>query len=342
VTSPTPDPRATLLRLASARLKARSGFDGAAELSRSLDFLHQCSEAQEPCRSSLKGGRNSLKREAGGIPWRHLQRPTGEEPLPDVHLAVFPQCGEAVAVSPPKRERGRLIGEIDPLDSAHRATRRAKTKVRRYVDANKLKFRLTLTFPGDVDRFDHHQVMTNAAAFVLRLRGLWGRPFPYIYSAEPHPNRGGLHLNLLVPMLLPVATVRKLWAATIGTRHPHLQVHVAADGNRSYNNQAAFSAAYTMKFADSFYARDTDREATKQWSRIRVAPRAHFYEVAQGFLPMAIRVVTQGFSKAVWIATRILGSPPIRALSSLQGAWRGPPLLWMTWRSASRAREPAA
>lgn len=234
-----------------------------------------------------------------------------------------PEIGEATITRPRRRSRECGRTSSNRRENAQRSARRARSSIRRYSERNHLTKRATVTFPDGHDRHDHAKVMRDASRFIAILRSRFGG-FPYLYSAEPHPRRGGLHVNVLLPEWIPDIFVRIAWAKAIGDSPFGLQVDVQNDGNRNLQNRAAAQASYIAKDAEGFFGRDLDVEEAELWDDIDVPPRSHFYEVGQGFFPRVVRRVFASVGAALTWCRKTLGDGLSIVATSVGRSWRGP------------------
>ena len=94
-------------------------------------------------------------------------------------LSLYPDACEAGGCLRVATRFREGYGEPDPDRARAEAARRARTKVRRYVVANRLNRFVTLTYAGD-GCFDPKAVRADVGSFFRSLRpALGGSAFPY-------------------------------------------------------------------------------------------------------------------------------------------------------------------
>jgi hypothetical protein len=236
---------------------------------------------------------------------------------PYVVTTLYPQCGEAVVCKVFPRadvldDEGQAVAE--PTDTAacwERANRRARTRSRRYIVSNRLRFMWVLTMEGGgLHGADGRAVMMgHVAGFVRRLRAEVGE-LPYWYSPELHPGGHGWHCNVFLPKFLPHALVERLWGhghvwAKDWTRDTRVKGH-------SFVERLRAGASYGAKYA------------AKDWSDQMLDGRAHRYEIAQGYEPRAVLAEVPSVGAGLHLARLHLGHLVHVWRSADEADWDGP------------------
>jgi hypothetical protein len=125
---------------------------------------------------------------------------------------LYPEAGEGSGCFVPTLRPRRVDGGTpDPERSQQEATRRAKSKLRRYCAANRLNRFATLTYAG-AGCFDHQQLRADVGEFFRRLRReLGAKPLAYAWAPEWHPGGHGLHLHFAVGRFVRVGLIKEVW-----------------------------------------------------------------------------------------------------------------------------------
>lgn len=227
------------------------------------------------------------------------------------------RAGEEVSY-PPAIVRTRTVaaGSAEPPSgpgesTRERASRRARTVLRRYATSNRLRYLWVLTFAPSgeegLGEYDLARCKRRTALFVKRgLREALGYRGPYVIGWERHKS-GAWHVNVLVGERLDHAAVRDewgrgfVWVSRFRSRHGESQ----RDGAR---RAAAYVAKYvTKEFAD-------------------LPPGVHRYEVAQGFAVRSVRVFALSASGVLWECDA--GDVAHRFDAPAPESGRGPPIVW--------------
>ena len=203
----------------------------------------------------------------------------------------------------------------DPRDSQADASRRAKTKVRRYCAANRLNRLGTLTYAG-AGCHDPVQLRADLAELFRRLRSAIGEPFPYLWVPEWHKTDHGLHAHFAVGRFIPVGLIREAWGR--GFVHIEMLNHLPVGSGAL--GEARLAARYLAKYVGKDLGRATDRAGL------------HRYEVAQGFQPRAFGLRGQTADEVVDWASVVMGRAPERVWRSRDvDDWAGPPSVSAQW-----------
>lgn len=199
---------------------------------------------------------------------------------------------------------------VPPEGSAERATRRARTRLRRYAVANKLRYLWVLTYAPDDDGmqvFDLDRAKRDVASWVKRgLRETLGYSGAYAIGWERHKS-GAWHLNVLLGERIEHAALRDSW------RHGNVWVSVRNPRGVGQREAARRAASYVAKYIAKEFA---DAPA-----------RTHRYEVAQGFQLRQVRVYALS---ATGVIEECGDSGPVtyRFDAAAPEAGRGPPIVW--------------
>lgn len=227
---------------------------------------------------------------------------------------VFPQVGEAVAVlrsNQPSQKKGT---GCSPDENRRRAARRARTQVRRYCVANRLRRLVTLTYAPPFCT-DHDQVVNDVAQFVRRLRkALHVEAFPYVWVPELHKDGQRYHVHVVIDRFVPKAVVAECWG--------HGFVDVRQIRNNGEGNGTAMRrvAGYVAKYVAKTYEDE--------------AGGRHRYEVGQGFQPISLELTAPRPEAFAGLAAMhaFNGEAPATAWSSSSAEmWTGPPVEVWQW-----------
>jgi hypothetical protein len=131
-------------------------------------------------------------------------------------FTLYPDAAEGGGCFQPSLRRASVGGEAPDVErSEQEAGRRARSKVRRYLAANRLNRLATLTYAGQ-GCFDHAQLRSDVAEFFKGLRReLGGKPLPYLWVPEWHPGGHGLHVHFAVGRYVRQSLIRDLWGRGI-------------------------------------------------------------------------------------------------------------------------------
>lgn len=206
-------------------------------------------------------------------------------------------------------------GAPDVERSEQEAARRARSKVRRYLAANRLNRLATLTYGGE-GCFDQQQLRSDVAEFFKGLRrDLGGKALPYLWVPEWHPGGHGLHVHFAVGRYVRRSLIRDRW----GRGHVHIKLIGDLPVGSGALEEARWVAGYLGKYV------------TKNVADERV-PRLHRYEVAQGFQPQPLALLARSEEAVFERACELMGGVRCRVWrSGDQEGWRGPPAYWCAW-----------
>lgn len=184
-------------------------------------------------------------------------------------FVFYPSCGELVAVAAADRADSEKLSIPDAETNEQRASRRARTVVRRYVVHNRLDRICTLTFNDD------HLPASRAEAFrvvsqFLHRSAYFDKRTPYLFVIERGTRGGRLHAHILVGRWIDSRSLAAEW------KRGYVDVRrlVAKRGGGSAAERAA---RYASKYVSKETSKQTDREAGD-----------HRYERSQGRNPVAL------------------------------------------------------
>ncbi len=279
--------------------------------------------------------------------------------LDSVVVSLFPSCGEAALTFAPMAmgrpanvdENGELVpslwSELDDEEkserNSHRGATRSRGAMRRYMVHNRLTKMWVLTFAGDGQHGADGWRRTNEEmhSFIRRLRRNFfrDRPFPYLFSAEPHPDGHGWHVNLMLPnVFIDKHQMQRCWGNgnvwyTDFTRDREdwlgRSLGRAAGGGRASGRAGARRAA---SYAAKYIGKDLDESSD-------IPAGAHRYEVAQGFQPVALRVRVRSFAAGLAYIGRhpSFGRVEWHGKSDEWEGWDGPPCEVLFFDAPARA-----
>jgi hypothetical protein len=220
-----------------------------------------------------------------------------------------------VPVRTPERGGGR--GRAPELGrSRAEAARRAGTKVRRYVVANRLNRLGTLTYRGD-GLFDQARLRVDLGEFFRGLREeLGGQPLPYLWVPEWHPGGHGLHAHFAVARYVPRGVIESAW----GRGFVSIKLLGDLPVGSGTLGEARLAARYLAKYV---------RKQIEDGERLA---GLHRYEVAQGFQPGRELFQARTEAEVIEQASLAMGAPPayVWRSSGVEG-WHGPPACWLSW-----------
>jgi hypothetical protein len=231
-------------------------------------------------------------------------------------LGLYPDAGEAAGTFHYRSKPGRCTSPgpaIDPDRASSEAARRARTKVRRYVVANRLDRLGTLTYRGD-GLHDERRLRRHIGHVFKRLRyEVVGQPFPYLWVPEWHKTDHGLHAHFAVDLYIEHDALASVW--------PHGFVHIKRLRHGAGTLDSARRASgYVGKYVG------------KSFEEHERSPGLHRYECAQGFAPKVERIVGRTRGEAIALASERMGRAPARLWSSEEtDDWQGPPAVWAGW-----------
>lgn len=246
--------------------------------------------------------------------------------VPDAgwRLTLYPSAGEAggafvPSYRPPRSGWVPGTPAADPERSRSEASRRARTRLRRYCAANRLTRLGTLTYAGS-GVHDPVEVRQDVGCFFRSLRAaLGGRAMPYAWVPEWHKTDHGLHLHFGLGQYVPYRLIKSVWGRGI------VNIKLLSDLPVGYSDLAAARKAsgYLSKYVTKSFADD-------ELSR---AQRLHRYDVAQGFQPQGVRFTGRWVAEVTDQAVAHMGGvvPAIAWSSADSDDWQGPPAVWFAW-----------
>jgi hypothetical protein len=231
-------------------------------------------------------------------------------------FALYPEAAEGGGCFRPQLRPKPAGGAApDPERSQAEAARRARTKLRRYIAANRLNRFATLTYAG-AGCFDDQQLRRDVAEFFKGLRReLGGKALPYAWAPEWHPGGHGLHVHFAVGRYVRQSLIRDVWARGI--------VHIKLIGDLPVGSGALEEARRAASYLAKYVSKNVADERV---------PRLHRYEVAQGFQPERLQLADRSDEAVIEQASeRMGGAPSVVWRSSEREGWRGPPAYWCAW-----------
>tara|TARA_Y100001951_G_C11253905_1_gene248180 strand:+ start:134 stop:1000 length:867 start_codon:yes stop_codon:yes gene_type:complete len=189
--------------------------------------------------------------------------------------------------SPPELSEAEKLAKL--VENRERATRRARTKVRRLAKAKGLTTLLTLTYRENM--LDRDRMQRDLDVFLKRVRRVIPG-FQYIAVFE-RQKRGAWHAHLAVEKVLShyVARgrlvrsydlLRSMWRAVVGTDNGNVDV----SRNKALSRSSAKLAAYVSKYIGKTFDQ-ADKYVNSYSASGRALPRAMAFTV-QGTLSMAL------------------------------------------------------
>jgi hypothetical protein len=216
--------------------------------------------------------------------------------------------------------------EVEPGVLWERANQRARSRSRRYIVRNRLRFMWVLTFDGAGlhGSAGRAECMRQVARFARKLRATFGDQ-PYWYSPELHPDGHGWHCNLFVRRRLAHHLVAPLWGhgfvwAKDWTRDTRVK-------GATFLERLRAGATYGAKYA------------AKDWSSEVLDGGAHRYERAQGYEPVAVLAEVGSVGAGVRLALAQLAGHGHVWWSADEDGWNGPDCAVVM---VGRARAPGA
>lgn len=194
--------------------------------------------------------------------------------------------------------------------SRERASRRARTKLRRYAVANRLRYLWVLTFapegPDGVQERDLARAKRRVSEWVKRgLRGVLGYQGAYVIGFEHHKS-GAWHVNVLLGDYLEHDAVHASWRRGF-VWVSKFEGRLGESQRDAARRAAAYVAKYVAKeFEDS-------------------SPGTHRYEVAQGFQLREVRVYALS---ATGLLVECGREVVYRYDAPAAESGRGPPIVW--------------
>lgn len=206
---------------------------------------------------------------------------------------------------------------VDRSRSLREAGRRARSKARRYVVANRCDKMITLTYAKACE--DRDQFVADLHDFFIGLRAaLGGSAFPYLWVPEWHKSHG-LHAHAAVAQYIPFKLVREVWARG----RVRIERMAGAPVGRSVPvvaERARICARYLAKYIGKAF--DDER---------RVLGR-HRYELGQGFQPREVQLTGQSRDEVYAAACDLMRGPAdVLWFSPEDAAFTA---LWASWRPA--------
>jgi len=228
-------------------------------------------------------------------------------------VVLYRGAGEASAVfHSAGSNRPGLGSGTDPEDAARVATRRARTKSRRYCAHNGLTRFGTLTHAG-TGCWDPLELRVEMATFFRRIRAEIGRPFPYIWVGEWHKSHG-LHAHYAMGRYVRRAAIEQAW------RRGYIKIKL--HGDLASGSSALAEARQTARYLSKYMTKSVEE----------VAAGLHRYEVGQGFQPAGAVFRGRSSDEVLRWAAREMGRPAEFVKPSAEWtAYLGPPAVFASW-----------
>ncbi len=209
--------------------------------------------------------------------------------------------------------RGVRGAAVDPERSAAMAARRAGTKLRRYVVANRLNRLGTLTYAEACN--DEREVRKDVGEFFRALRVEVGTAFPYLWVPEWHPQGHGLHLHFVVGRYVPRSKISDAW----GRGFVHIKLLGQVPIGQGSLGESRHAASYLAKYLRKGF----DDQRTFNFRR---------FDAARGFTPKPELLVGRSAEEVTSAACDRIGAQPSYVWRSRDhDGWIGPNAMWMTW-----------
>jgi hypothetical protein len=275
----------------------------------------RAAEPKATAESDAEGARSLLELTTQFVGIEYLLRPIQGQWLLKLYKDAS-EAGGSFQQAPrirPTDSRGVRGAASDPERSAAVAGRRAGTRLRRYVVANRLNRLGTLTYAESCT--DEREVRKDVGDFFRKLRVEIGKPFPYLWVPEWHPEGHGLHLHFVVGKYVPRAMIDEAWGRGF--------VHIKLLGNvpigRGSLGESRSAATYLAKYLRKGF--EADREINLRR-----------FDAARGFAPKSELIVGRSVDEVASEACDRMGGQPSYVWRSCdQDGWIGPNAMWMTW-----------
>lgn len=234
---------------------------------------------------------------------------------------VFPPA------DPSGDDEGQAPEPTDPEACWARANARARSRSRRYIVHNRLRYMWVVTYEGGGlhGPDGRAQAMADLAKFARKLRKRYGA-LPYWYSPELHPDGHGWHANVFVPRRMRHSDVERLWGrGFVWVKDWTRDTRVAG---QTFVEKLRAGASYGAKYA------------AKDWDAVQLAGGAHRYERAEGFDPVPTLAEVPSVADGVRLAADHLGGHHRVWWSSEDESWAGPPCAVVTAGGIERRARP--
>ena len=234
------------------------------------------------------------------------------------NLNLYPNAGEASGFFvPTQRPKTNSTFTKNPESerSNIEASRRAKSKVRRYCAENKLNRLGTLTYAGE-GCHDQAQIRNDLSLFFKRLKSESKKDFPYVWVPEWHKTGHGLHAHFAVGKYIPVNTIKEAW----GNGFVHIKLLTGLPVGSGTLEESRLAANYLGKYVSKSFL-DSYRIAGK-----------HRYDLAQGFSPKIFRLHAKSKIEIIQLAVDQMKSEPKYSwFSESEEVWPASPAFWIAW-----------
>jgi hypothetical protein len=211
------------------------------------------------------------------------------------------------------RNRGTRGDAVDPERAAAVAARRAGSRLRRYVVANRLNRLGTLTYVEAC--FDERQVRKDVGDFFRKVKSEIDRPFAYLWVPEWHDKGHGLHLHFVVGRYVKRSIIDEAW----GRGFVHIKLLGQVPIGQGSLGESRRAAGYIGKYLRKGFAGEREFNLRR-------------FDVARGFTPRSEVILGCSAEEVAIEASNRMGAAPTYVWRSLdQEGWIGPNAMWMTW-----------
>ena len=230
-------------------------------------------------------------------------------------VALYPEAAEAIAVFHSGGSSGSgWRGPGDPEASHRVATRRARTRARRYCAANRLNRLGTLTYRG-AGCHEPRELRQHVGSFFRRLRSeLGGERFPYLWTGEWHARGHGLHAHFAAGRYIRRGAIERCW--------PHGFVHIKLLGDLPAGSTSLAEARMAARYLAKYVGKAAHE----------VGRGLHRYEVAQHFAPRRVGVTGRSSEEVLaWAADQMGRAADLVKPSAEWDDYEGPPAVFASW-----------
>lgn len=211
------------------------------------------------------------------------------------------------------QSRGTRGEAADPERASAMAARRAGSRLRRYVVANRLNRLGTLTYAEAC--FDERQVRKDVGDFFRKVKSEIDGPFPYLWVPEWHEKGHGLHLHFVVGRYVKRSIIDEAW----GRGFVHIKLLGQVPMGQGSLGESRRAAGYIGKYLRKGFAGGREFNLRR-------------FDVARGFNPKSEIILGRSAEAVAIEASYRMGAAPSYVWRSLdQEGWIGPNAVWMTW-----------
>ena len=260
-----------------------------------------------------EGGRPLLEITTHFVSEQRLTRSIEGEWRLNLYKAASEAGGAFIQAQRSQSQYRGIRGEAaDPERAAAMSARRAGTRLRRYVVANRLNRLGTLTYAQSCT--DERQVRKDVGIFFRRLKSHVGVPFPYVWVPEWHRDHG-LHLHFAVGRYVPRASIENAWGRGF--------VHIKLLGRVPIGQGTLGEARGAAKYLGKYMRKGFELEHEFNLRR---------FDAARGFAPKAEVILGRSAEEVLIEASDRMGARPNYVWRSIdQEGWIGPNAVWLSW-----------